>query len=239
LYNLAISLGVAIVLSFLLRSVGVFDWIAFPLGLVAGVGVFIYLARKINEKIEAIFKMAFDQLKRQHWEPAIDTMKKGYQYSRWQLMIKSSIDGQIGTIQYWRNKHAEAEPLLKSANMKHYIAKTMLAVLQWKKGHKSLAKDTLDMALRAGKKESVLYGVYAYLLNEMHEKDAAIEMLNRGLKFCKDDERLLSNRTLLQNKKPMKMKVYGEQWYQFMLERPIIKQAPPPFARMPKRMARG
>jgi predicted Zn-dependent protease len=218
---------------------GVTLLIGIPLGLVAGIAIFIYMVRKIQGKVEIIFKKASEQLKRQQWEPAIETMRGGYKFAPWQFMIKGSIDGQIGTVQYLRNKHSEAEPLLKSASMNHYIAKAMLAILQWKRGERGLAKKTFELALKAGKKESLLYAVYAYVLNEMRERDAAIEILNQGLKYCKDDERLLSNRTLLQNKKPMKMKIYGEQWYQFMLERPGIRQEPPPFARVSKRQLRG
>jgi len=239
-FNLAISLGVVLFLAILLKwPLGVNLWIGIPLGLVAGTGVFIYLAKKVQDKLETIFKRASEQLKRQQWEPAIETMKTGYKLAPWQFLVKGSIDGQIGTVQYLRNKHAEAEPLLKSSSMNHYIAKAMLAILQWKRGEKGLAKRTFDLAVKAGKKESLLYAVYAYVLNEMHERDAAINILNQGLKYCKDDERLLSNRTLLQNKKPMKMKVYGEQWYQFMLERPVIRQEPPPYARVSKRQLRG
>jgi len=238
--NLAISLGVAAVIAILLKwPLGVTLWAGAIIGFAAGIALFIYLGKRVQDKLAAIFKRASEQLKRQQWEPAIETMKEGYKMSRWQFLVKSSIDGQIGTVQYLRNKHVDAEPLLKSAGMNHYIAKTMLAILQWKRGEKGLAKKTLNLAVKAGKKESLLYAVYAYILNEMHERDAAIKMINQGLKYCKDDERLLTNRTLLQNKKPMKMKVYGEQWYQFMLERQIIRQEPPPFARLSKRLLRG
>jgi hypothetical protein len=81
--------------------------------------------------------------------------------------------------------------------------------------------------------------VYAYVLNEMKDREKAVAILNQGLSVCKDDERLLVNRNSLQNNKPMKMKVYGDQWYQFMLERPMVRQEPPPFARISKRALRG
>ncbi|HWQ07456.1 MAG TPA: hypothetical protein VN436_00025, partial [Holophaga sp.] len=166
-------------------------------------------------------------------------IKEGYRWNRWQFLVKGSIDGQIGVIQYLRKKNDEAEPLLRTASPQHYIAKAMLAILQWKKGDKKLARASFDQAMKSGKKESLLYAVYAYFLNEIHERDAAINILNKGLKVCEGDERLLSNRNLLQNNKAMKMKVYGEQWYQFMLEKPVIRQEPPPFARVSKRALRG
>ena len=89
-------------------------------------------------------------------------------------------------------------------------------------GREEEGQGHLRSGLKAGKKEAS-YGVHAYVLCEM-KSDAAIEVLNRGLKVCKDDDRLLQNRNLLQNGKAMKMKVYGEQ-YQFMLERPMLAKS--------------
>lgn len=233
------GLGVALAVVLVLALLKVTLWIGLPLGLAAGIAVFIWRSRKTQQKLEAIFTRAGEVMKKQQFDAAIEIMKEGYALSPWQFMIKGSIDGQIGVLQYVRKKHAEAEPLLKSASYQHYIAKAMLGILQWQRGEKKQAKDTFTLALKAGKKESLLYAIYAYVLNEMKDRDGAIQILNKGLAVCKGDERLLVNRNNLQNNKPMKMKVYGEQWYQFMLERPIIRQEPPPFARVSKRALRG
>jgi len=237
--NLLLGLGAAIALVLLSSLLGIRLWLSIPLGLLAGGGLFIWLGRKIREELEKIFTRAGELLKKQHFDAAIEVMKEGYKLGPRQFLVKGSIDGQIGVVQYLRKKNEEAEPLLKSASMQHYVAKAMLGILQWKRGEKKKAKQTFELALKSGKKESLLYAVFAYVLNEMKERDTAIAVLNRGLKICKDDERLLSNRSLLQNGKAMKMKVYGEQWYQFMLERPILRQEPPPFARVSKRALRG
>jgi tetratricopeptide (TPR) repeat protein len=234
-----LGLGVAIVLVLTFTLLKISLWLGVPVGLLAGGGLFIWLGRKVQEQLEKIFTRAGELMKKQQFDAAIQVMKEGYRLAPRQFLVKGSIDGQIGVVQYLRKKNEEAEPLLKSASMQHYVAKAMLAILQWKRGEKKKAKQTFDLALKAGKKESLLYGVYAYALNEMNERDAAIEVLNRGLKFCKGDERLLTNRSLLQNGKAMKMKVFGDQWYQFMLERPILRQEPPPFARVSKRALRG
>jgi tetratricopeptide (TPR) repeat protein len=237
--NLLLGLGVAVALVLLTKLLGISLWLGVPVGILAGGGLFIWLGRKVQEELEKIFTRAGELMKKQHFDAAIQVMKEGYKLGPRQFLVKGSIDGQIGVVQYLRKKNDEAEPLLKTASMQHYVAKAMLAILQWKRGEKKKAKQTFELALKAGKKESLLYGVYAYALNEMNERDAAIEILNRGLKICKGDERLLTNRSLLQNGKAMKMKVYGEQWYQFMLERPMLRQEPPPFARVSKRALRG
>ncbi|HNX30859.1 MAG TPA: hypothetical protein PKM35_04585 [Holophaga sp.] len=237
--NFSLGLALSIAAGGLLVFLQVSPWLSAPLGILLGLGLFIYLGRKTQAKLEKIFNRAGEQLKKQQFEPAIETIKEGYKLSSWQFLVKGSIDGQIGVIQYLRRKNEEAEPLLRSASSQHYIAKVMLAVLQWKRGEKKQAKDSFAVAMKSGKKESLVYAVYAYFLNEVHERDAAIEVLNKGLKVCEGDDRLLTNRNLLQNNKAMKMKVYGEQWYQFMLERPMVRQEPPPYARVSKRALRG
>ncbi len=237
--NFLLGLVASLVGAGLLMALKVSPWLSMPLGLLLGFGLFIYLGRRTQAQLEKIFNRAGELLKKQQFDPAIEVIKEGYKLSSWQFLVKGSIDGQIGVIQYLRKKNDVAEPLLRTASSQHYIAKAMLAILQWKRGEKKLAKESFAMALKSGKKESLLYAVYAYFLNEIHEREAAVDILNKGLKVCEGDDRLLSNRNLLQNNKAMKMKVYGEQWYQFMLERPMVHQEPPPFARISKRALRG
>lgn len=237
--NLLLGLGAALAVIVLSSLLQIKVWISVPVALVAGVALFIWLGRKVQTELERIFSRAGELLKKQQFDPAIAVMKEGYRLAPRQFLVKGSIDGQIGVVQYLRKKHDEAEPLLASASMQHYIAKAMLGIILWKRGEKKKAKETFDLALKTGKKESLLYAVYAFMLNEMGERDRAIEILNKGLGICKGDERLVTNRNLLQNGKAMKMKVYGEQWYQFLLERPMIRQEAPPFARVSRRALRG
>jgi predicted Zn-dependent protease len=237
--NLLLGLGAAFGVTLVLKLLSISLWLGVPLGIVSGLALFIYLGRKVQAELESIFNRAAELMKKQQFDPAIAVMKEGYKLAPKQFMVKGSIDGQIGVVQFLRKKNEEAEPLLRSASFQHYIAKAMLGILQWKRGEKKNAKETFQMALKSGKKESLLYSVYAYVLNEMNEREKAVAILNQGLKVCENDERLLVNRNQLQNNKPMKMKVYGDQWYQFMLERPMLRQEPPPFARMSKRATRG
>ncbi|HJW43613.1 MAG TPA: hypothetical protein VJ463_04120 [Geothrix sp.] len=237
--NLLLGLGAALAVILLSSLLSIKLWISVPIGILAGAGLFIWQGRKVQQELERIFTRAGELLKKQQFEKAIEAMKEGYRFAPRQFLVKGSIDGQIGVVQYLRKKNEEAEPLLASASMQHYIAKAMLGILQWKRGEKKKAKETFDLALKTGKKESLLYAVYAYVLVEMGERDKAIEILNKGLGICRGDERLITNRNLLQNGKALKMKVYGEQWYQFLLERPMLRQEAPPFARVSRRALRG
>jgi len=237
--NLLLGLGAALAVILLSSLLSIKLWVSLPLGILAGAGLFIWQGRKVQQELEKIFTRAGELLKKQQFDKAIEAMKEGYRFSTKQFLVKGSIDGQIGVVQYLRKKNEEAEPLLASASMQHYIAKAMLGIIQWKRGEKKKAKETFALALKTGTKESLLYAVYAYVLVEMGERDKAIEILNNGLGVCKGDERLITNRNLLQNGKALKMKVYGEQWYQFLLERPMIRQEAPPFARVSRRALRG
>jgi tetratricopeptide (TPR) repeat protein len=237
--NLLLALGAGVLLILVMVLAHISLWLAIPSGLAAGVGLFIWLGRKVQGQLEGIFTRAAELMKKQKFDQAIAVMKEGYAFSSRQFLVKGSIDGQIGMVQYLRSKHDEAEPLLRSASLQHYVAKAMLGVLLWKRGEKKAARETFALALKTGKKESLLYAVYAYVLNEMGDRTEAIEVLNKGLKACGDDDRLLTNRNLLQNGKPLKMKVYGEQWYQFMIERPMLRQEPPPYARISRKAMRG
>lgn len=247
--NLLLGLGLALAVILLSSLLKISLWVSVPMGLIAGFALFVWLGRRTQAALEAIMAKAgakmggepvrSESMRNRKLDEAVEVMKEGYALSSRQFLVKGSIDGQIGVLRYLQGRNEEAEPLLKSAAMQHYIAKAMLGILQWKRGQKKAAKETFEAALKTGKKESLLYGVYAYVLNEMGDRDAAIEVMNKGLKVLSGDERLEKNRNLLQNAKPMKMSVYGEQWYQFMLERPKIMQEPPPFARMSRRMMRG
>jgi tetratricopeptide (TPR) repeat protein len=237
--NLLLGLGAALAMIVLSSLLSIRLWISVPLGLLGGIALFIWLGRKVQNELESIFTRAGELLKKQQFDKAIEVMKEGYRLAPRQFLVKGSIDGQIGVVQYLRKKNEDAEPLLASASMQHYIAKAMLGIIQWKRGEKKKARETFELALKTGKKESLLYAVYAYVLVEMGDRDRAIETLNKGLGICKGDERLITNRNLLQNGKALKMKVYGEQWYQFLLERPMIRQEAPPFARVSRRALRG
>ena len=237
--NLLLGLGAALAVVLLSSLLSIKPWISLPIGILVGAGLFIWQGRKIQQELEKIFTRAGELLKKQQFDKAIEVMKEGYRFSSRQFLVKGSIDGQIGVVQYLRKKNEEAEPLLAAASMQHYIAKAMLGILQWKRGEKKKAKKTFDLALKAGKKESLLYAVYAYVLVEMGERDRAIAILNQGLGICKGDERLITNRNQLQNGKALKMKLYGEQWYQFLLERPMIRQEAPQFARVSRKALRG
>ena len=109
--NLLLGLGVAIVLALffsLHQLLNITPWLGIPLGLLAGGALFIWLGRRVQAELEKIFTRAGELMKKQHFDAAIAVMKEGYKLGPRQSLVKGSIDGQIGVVQYLRKKNEEA-----------------------------------------------------------------------------------------------------------------------------------
>src|SRR5262249_34686858 len=106
----------------------------------------------------------------------------------------------------------------------------MLGCLFWRKKEPKKMRAAFEKAVRAGKKDSLAWTVYAYCLRESGQKEEAIKVLERGAKALKKpDHRLQTNLERLRDGKPLKTAPYGEQWLQFRLDK-----APPPIGKGPR-----
>jgi hypothetical protein len=87
-------------------------------------------------------------------------------------------------------------------------------------------KASFEKAVAATKNESLPWALYAFCLDKVGERNKAIEVLEKGIKKGAADDTLLVNLGALQEGKKMKMKGYGDLWYQFHLEKQgtVIKQ---------------
>ncbi len=234
--NILISVLVAIDIALGLYLLEVHYIIDILVGLVAGLGVFYLLSKRMAAILTAIVEKANKMAMKRNLDGAIETLKEGYRF-RWKHpFVKSQLDAQIGVLYYYKKDYDNAFPYLKKGIATHYIAKGMLAVIYYKRKNFEKMEETFEVAVKAAPKESLIWALYAYCLNKTGKRDKAIEVINRGLKKIPGDERLLANLKALQNRKPMKMKAYGELWYQFMLDKmPVIQQQPPKFARFKRR----
>jgi len=205
---------------------------AVPAGLVAGIAVFYFLSKRITNKLTLLMEQVNKQASKRNIDGAIEVLKQGYKYRWIHPFVKSQIDAQIGTMYYYKKDYDSAFEYLKKGLSSHYIAKGMLAIIYMKKKNYDKMIESFEIAVKAASKESLIWALYAYCLNKIGKREDAIAVINRGLKKLPDDERLLANLKALQNRKPMKMKLYGEMWLQFMLDRmPVVRQNVPQFAR--------
>ncbi|HEY5521858.1 MAG TPA: hypothetical protein VIK21_01625, partial [Desulfuromonadaceae bacterium] len=75
-----------------------------------------------------------------------------------------------------------------------------------------------ERAVQWNSKESLLWSLYAYCMNESGESEKAKEILAKGLKKLPGDEKLKDNLECLEKGKKMNMRAYGDLWFQFHLE---------------------
>ncbi len=187
-----------------------------------------FLARRIGRQFEAAMQQAQTELQRGRIDRSIAVMEDiKRKFGNWQLFTKSAMDGQIGTIYYVRQEFDKAKPYLERAFVRHWAAKGMLAVLCFRKKDYAKMDKVFESAVKYSSKQGLLWSLWAYCHWKAGHTDKAIAILSRGQAKLKDaDPRLSANLMSLQNDKKLKMRVYGEQWYQFHLEvSPQMKQA--------------
>ncbi len=184
--------------------------------------VYFFVARAVSRRMEQSMRAVQVEFQKQRIDQGLQilqVLKK--QYGNWQFFTKSSIDGQIGSIYYMRQDFARAKPFLERGFVRHWVAKVMLAVLYYRKKDYANMDKTFEHVARYNGKQGLLWGVWAYCHWRVGHTDKALQILLRGKKKLGDtDSKLNANLIGLQNEKKMKMKSYGEQWYQFQLEIP-------------------
>lgn len=194
-------------------------WGAFLIGLVVFSASFFFISRYISKKLMAILEQAGRDLQAQRFEKAIREMKDAVKYGSWQLYVADQINSQIGMAYYVKRDFSNAFPYLEKAFFKNWIAMGMLAISYMKRQKRDKMEKTFEKAVQWNGKESLLWNLYAYCLaEECGEKNKAITVLEKGLKKLPGDTHLVENLENLQAGRKMKMRSFGDPWYQFHLE---------------------
>jgi tetratricopeptide (TPR) repeat protein len=221
MYNLLIS-GVAglVVLLLLKFAANLPLWGALPVGVLVFVGSFYLISRLIMKKVMAIMESATKDLQANppRIEKGIKTLQTAMKYGPWQIYVTGQLNAQIGMIYYMKRDFANAFPYLEKAFFKNWVAMGMLGISYMKRQKKDKMKETFEKAVQASPKEGLLWNLYAYCLAEGGDTEKAQEVLNRGLKKLPGEEKLTANLEAVANGKKMKMRTYGDLWFQFHLE---------------------
>lgn len=221
MYNLIISMALSLVVSFVLNQVvGLDAWIAVAISVAVFALCYYLISRYIMKKIGELMEGAQRDVQANRAEKAIKALEDGFKYANWQFMVKSQINSQIGTILYLKRDFTAAFPYLEKSFVRNWIAMGMLGVCYMKKNKNTKMVETFDKAVSASKKESLLWSLYAYCMEKTGDHGKAIEVLERAEKKGCSDEGVTTNLALLREGKKMKMKYYGDLWFQFHLEKP-------------------
>lgn len=227
MYNLLISIAIGVAVGTALALGTDFGLVAavFPGILAASVAYFV-LARRTWKKLELLFEGVQREVQAQKLDKAVHTLQGGFSLAPWQFMVAAQLHSNIGILLYIQQQTDAALPHLEKSFTRNWIARGMLAVTRYRKRDLEGMKKVFEEAVRANKKEGVLWSLYAWVLEKEGNHEEAIRILGRGVAANPKDEKLKTSLQALQNGKKLKLgKAYGEQWFQFLLERP-----PPVFA---------
>ena len=222
MYNLLISIaiGAAVSAALALRTELGLAAAVLPGVLALAVAYFV-LARRTWKKLEAIFEAMQKDVQARRLDKAVLTLQAGFALAPWQFLVASQLHSNIGMLLYLREDVDAALPHLEKSFSRHWIARGMLGVARYRKRDLAGARKVLDDAVKANKKEGVLWSAYAWILEKEGAHDEAIALLSRAAAANASDDKLKTSLQALQNGKKLKLgKLYGEQWFQFMLERP-------------------
>jgi len=219
MYNLLISAVAAVaVLLILLFGFKLVWWGSLLIALPVFLAVFVLFSRITMKKVSAAIEAAGKDLQGQRFEKAIRELKDALQYGKWQIYVGGQLNAQIGMIYYMKRDFSNAFPFLEKAFFKNWAAMGMLGIcyINRQKNDKMIA--TFEKALQWSSKESLFWNLYAYCLVECGETGKAKEALEKGLKKLPGDIHIKENLENLQQGRKMKMRHYGDMWYQFHLE---------------------
>lgn len=244
MYNALIALALGLAVSAILTLTHLLSPYEASLpGFLVLVVAYIYLARRTFGQMEGILRQSAAVLQRQ--PPQIDRataiMREAYPLGRWQFGVRTQIDAQLGMLLFLTRDFKNAQPLLARAYLlSPWLAGAMLAVIQYKQKDPPGMRKTMNVVTRKAKKQGLAWNLYAYMLNQLGDKEAAMRVLAEGAKHTLDDARVKESLLALQNGKKMKMRAYREQWYQFHLERPpIVRQESQAMGRGMRQAQRG
>lgn len=219
--NLIISLLVSTVVAVCINTfAGVHVWVAAGVSLAVFTVLYIVTTRVVMKKIAVLMDSAQRDLQAGRPEKAIKTLESGFKYSNWQFYIKPQINAQIGTIYYMQRNFTKAFDYLQKGFVRHWVAMAMLGITYMKRNKTTEMINTFEKATTGSRKEPMVWNLYAYCLEKVGDTEKAIAVMEKGLKKTGGDERLEANLEALREGRKMKMKGYGDMWYQFHLEKP-------------------
>lgn len=222
MYNLLISIAVGVAVSVALAAGTELGLAAaiFPGVLAVAIAYFV-LARRTWKKLEVLFAAMQKEVQAQKLDKAVQTLQSGFVLAPWQFLVAAQLHSNIGILLFLKREDEAALPHLEKSFSRNWIARGMLGVARYRKRDLEGMKKVFEDAVKANKKEGVLWSAYAWILEKEGRHQEAIAVLGRAAAANPSDEKLKASLQALQNGKRLKLgKLYHEQWFQFRLEQP-------------------
>jgi len=234
MYNLVISSSIAVVLFAAVAFSGLGLWAAPIPALIGFFAANFFLARRIGRKVQELAARAQKEIAaaqgatdpkqaQARFDKAVEALSEGFQYEKWQFLIAGELHANIGILQYVKKDFDACKVHLQKASPRGPAgarAKAMLGCIAFKAKDDAAMRAAFEAAVKAGKKEPIVWATYAWCLDQLDKRDDALRVLARAVEANPSDEKLKASMGALQNEKKFKMKAYAPEWYQFHLEKP-------------------
>jgi tetratricopeptide (TPR) repeat protein len=220
MFNLAISLAAGLLVGILVAVTTRLGAVAAIIpGTVVAVGAYLVLVRRTWKQLEALFDQVQKELQSQKVDRALQIMQSGFKLAPWQFLVAAQLHSNIGILHFVKGDQEAALPHLEKSFTRNWIARAMLGVVRYRSRDLAGMARVFDEAVKANKKEGLLWSVYAWILEKEGRHAEAVALLGRAVAANPSDEKLKASLQALQNDKKLKLgKLYAEQWFQFRLE---------------------
>jgi tetratricopeptide (TPR) repeat protein len=189
------------------------------LGLVALIVPYILIFRRINRLVQGHMKEVERLVGAQQPERAIEKLNGMRPLGRWQILLGSTIDAQIGMLRYAHLRDFDgAEPYLKRASGMAWQAKLMLAAHHFRRKRYDEMVRVFERAVRRARKEGMAWLAYAWCEWKRGQLKSALHVLARGREKLPSDERMARMQEALQNGGKPKTRSFGPEWVALFLE---------------------
>ncbi len=238
---LSIVLSVALGGIFFVAGLQFFGWgSGIFLGLLATGIPYFFLARRISRLVQAQSKEVERLVGAQQMDRAIEKLDAMRPLARWQILLDSTIEAQIGMLRYAHlRKFDEAVPHLQRANFLAWQAKLMLGAYHFRKKQYDEMVKVFERVVKRSRKESLAWLTYAWCEWKRGDKAKALAIVARGRVKLPKDERLLRMQESLQNGSKPKTRSFGNEWLALHLEDlPAMSARPPRVPNLPPHLLR-
>jgi tetratricopeptide (TPR) repeat protein len=229
MYNLLLSLAAGVVVALVVKLSGFSIWAGLVPGVLVALGVYVFLFRRTMERVQALAGRVQKELSSQPTSPrdlqntlqrAVKLLESGLPLGKWQFLVAPQIHGQIATLHYMGKDFDAAARHFSQASDRDYMARAMEGALYFQRKEPVKMKAAFEAAVKSGRKEALVWAVYAWCLVQLKEKDQALQVLGRAVEANPTDEKLKNSLAQLQNDKRLKMRPFEPMWWQFGLEPP-------------------
>jgi tetratricopeptide (TPR) repeat protein len=190
----------------------------FPAVFFAGLSLFL-LARRIGKRVNAQLEGLAPLLQAGRIDDGRALLARVKdRYGRWQLLLTSQIDAQLGMLEYMQLHWDEALPLLEKGKFRNGQAFVCIGAIHWRRGDKTKAFAALKRAQEVAPKDPMMVAVRATLLLRDDRREEALQALAAARGSLPTNRLVADLQAKVANKQKIDPKLFGETWYQYFPE---------------------